>query len=333
MVSVDNHSFERPHFVVNARSLRGRGGGRLEALRGAVHRVFPGAIWSLTSGPGDAAALARAAAAGGADLIVAVGGDGTINEVVNGILTARGSTIGSAAGESARTTSSATHGKAPALGILPAGSGSDFARSLAIPRDVARALAVLASGRRRRIDAGKIACLPLDAGAASDRTERYFINMGGCGASAQVAEWFNRRRIPGALGYAAAAALTTFHYRWPQVEIRTDDGAAHEVTLNMLFACNGEYCGGGMHVGRGASLDDGLLLVVVAAGIGRLRTMLEWPRLYGGHLARVRGVRVTSARRAEVRSEEDVLVDCDGEVIGRLPAIYEIVPAAITVCA
>ncbi len=87
-----------------------------------------------------------------------------------------------------------------------------------------------------------------------------------------------------------------------------------------------------MHVGRGASLDDGLLLVVVAAGIGRLRTMLEWPRLYGGRLERVRGVRVTSARRVDVTSREDVLVDCDGEVIGRLPAVYEIVPRAVTVC-
>ena len=112
-----------------------------------------------------------------------------------------------------------------------------------------------------------------------------------------------------------------------------DAGAPRAVTLNMLFACNGEYCGGGMHVGRGASLDDGLLLVVEAAGIGRLRTMLEWPRLYGGHLERVRGVRVTSARRIDVASKEDVLVDCDGEVIGRLPAVYEIVPGAITVCA
>jgi diacylglycerol kinase family enzyme len=224
-------------------------------------------------------------------------------------------------------------GGGPTLGILPAGSGSDFARSLLIPRDVAGALAVLATGRRRRIDAGRIVCARRNGGAAAARTERFFINMGGCGASAQVADRFNRRRIPGALGYAAASALTTLSYRWPQVEIRTDDGAPRTVTLNMLFACNGDYCGGGMHVGRGSSLDDGRLLVVEASGIGRLRTMLEWPRLYGGRLERVRGVRVTSARRIEVSSAEDVLVDCDGEVIGRLPAVYEIVPDAITVCA
>jgi YegS/Rv2252/BmrU family lipid kinase len=317
---VSPHPFERPHFVVNARSPQARGAARLEALRGAVERLFPGAGWSLTSGAGDAAVLARAAAAGGADLVVAVGGDGTINEVVNGILTAPGAAPGAAVGGG------------PTLGIVPAGSGSDFIRSLAIPRDVAGALALLAAGRRRRIDAGSIVCAPRDGGAAATGVERFFINMGGCGASAQVADRFNRRRIPGALGYAAASAMTTLTYRWPQVEIRTDDGAPRLVTLNMLFACNGEYCGGGMHVGRGSRLDDGLLLVVEASGIGRLRTMLEWPRLYGGRLERVRGVRVIAARSVEVRSEEDVLVDCDGEVIGRLPAIYEVVPGAITVC-
>jgi diacylglycerol kinase (ATP) len=321
MIAVENRPFRRPHFVVNARSPHARGAGRLDALRADADRVFPGAGWSLTAGPGDAAALARSAASGGADLVVAVGGDGTINEVVNGILTAPGVAPGAA--PLAR----------PALGILPAGSGSDFARSLAIPRGLAGALAVLASGRRRRVDAGKIVCAPLDARTRPDRMARYFINMGGCGASAQVAVEFNRRRIPGAFGYAAAAVWTTIGYRWPQVEVRTDGGAPRSVTLNMLFACNGEYCGGGMHVGRGSRLDDGLLLVVEAAGIGRLRTMLEWPRLYGGHLERVRGVRVTSARRIDVASAEDVLVDCDGEVIGRLPAVYEIVTDAITVCA
>jgi diacylglycerol kinase (ATP) len=327
--TVETRSFERPHFVVNARSPHARGTRRLSALRGAVERVFPGAGWSVTSGPGDAAALARSAASASADLVVAVGGDGTINEVVNGILTAGGRPLGTEPG--ARRV--APFGGGPTLGILPAGSGSDFARSLAIPRDVDGALAVFAAGRRRRVDAGRILCAPLDAGIASPAIERFFINMGGCGASAEVAGRFNRRRIPGALGYAVASAMTTLSYRWPRVEIRTDEGAARTVTLNMLFACNGEYCGGGMHVGRGSRLDDGLLLVVEAAGIGRLRTMLEWPRLYGGRLERVRGVRVTSARRIDVASTEDVLVDCDGEVIGRLPAVYEIVPGAITVCA
>ena len=324
MVTVPTHPFRRPHVIVNGRSRHLRGPGSADALRATVDRVLPDAAWSVTAGPGDAVRLARAATSAGADLLVAVGGDGTINEVVNGVLTTGAESGGGPGGPP---------GGGPTLGIVPAGSGSDFARSLSIPRDVAGALGVLAAGRRWRIDAGRIVCAPLEAGAASPGTERYFINMGGCGASAQVADRFNRRRIPGALGYAVASAWTTLTCRWPRVEIRADGGEPRHVTLNMLFVANGEYCGGGMRAGRGARLDDGLLLVIEAAGIGRLRTMLEWPRLYGGHLEKVRGVRVTSARRVEVSSAEDVLVDCDGEVVGRLPATYEILPGAITVCA
>ncbi len=154
----------------------------------------------------------------GANLVVAVGGDGTINEVVNGILTAGGRPPGPEPGAGR----DAPFGEGPTLGILPAGSGSDFARSLAIPRDVDGALAVIAAGRRRRIDAGRIVCAPLDAGVASPAIERFFINMGGCGASAQVASRFNRRRIPGALGYAVASGVD--HAELPVAAGRDPDG-------------------------------------------------------------------------------------------------------------
>jgi diacylglycerol kinase (ATP) len=308
-----DHSFDRPHFVVNARSRPSGAPGSLEALRALVLGVFPGARWMLTSGPGDAVALARGAAADGADVVIAVGGDGTVNEVANGLLTAPVAP--------------------PTLGILPAGSGSDFVRSLGIPRHAAAALRVLADGRRRRIDVGRIVCAPLAAGASPGPITRFFVNIAGCGASAQVTERFNRRRIRGSLGYATAAALTAFTCRWPQVEIRADDAEPKTITLTMLFVCNGEYCGGGMRVGRGARLDDGSFHVVEAAGISRLRTILEWPRLYRGRLEHVAGVRVTPGRRLDLSSRDDVLVDCDGEVCGRLPATYAIVPGALDVCA
>jgi diacylglycerol kinase (ATP) len=102
--------------------------------------------------------------------------------------------------------------------------------------------------------------------------------------------------------------------------------------LNALFVCNGQYCGGGMQVGAGASVDDGLFLVVEAGGVSRLRSILEWPRLYRG-LEHVRGVRIGAGRIVEVASEGDdeVLVDCDGEVCGALPASYRIVPDALDV--
>lgn len=299
------------HFIVNARSARASVRRQLEALRVSVARALPESAWTPTDSPGHAVELARAAAAVGARLVVAVGGDGTINEVVNGLL-------------------SAAAGAAPTLGILPAGSGSDFVKTLGISRDPAAALRVLTSGHDRLIDAAEIECSPLDARAPAP-TRRYFVNIAGCGASGLVVERFNRRNIPGTAGYAVAAGLAALEYRWPLVEVAVDGERPRAVRLNVLFVCNGEYCGGGMRVGRGARLDDGLLQVVEAANVGRVGSLLQWPRLYLGGLERVSGVRVLAGRAVRVTSREDVLVDCDGELCGRLPATYRIVPGALTV--
>lgn len=305
-------AFSRPHFVVNGLASRRGAASGVADLRAEVARVFPGSPWRVTTRSGEATELAREAAGGGADLVVAVGGDGTINEVVNGLLTLAA--------------------PPPPLGILPAGSGSDFVRSLGIRHHPAAAVAVLNRGTTRRIDVGEIECATLDPEAPAARTRRYFLNIAGCGASGRVVERFNRWRVPGVIGYGVAAALTAFDYRWPQVRITLDDGADRIVSLNLIFVCNGEYCGGGMHVGKGARLDDGMLHVVEAGGVSRVRAMLQWPSLYRGTLYGVRGVRVDAARSVTITGERDVLVDCDGELAGRLPATYRVISAALDVC-
>lgn len=284
----------------------------MSELRAHVHQAFPDARWSETARPGDATALAGTAAAAGAGVVVAVGGDGTIHEVVNGLMGVQ-------------------EGR-PALGIVPAGSGSDFARTLGLPHDPLAALVVLRQGSTRRIDVGAIVCAPLDGHAGGGAARRHFINMAGCGASGRVVERFARWRLAGAAGYGVAAALTALDYRWPSVEIAFDKTPARRVRLNLLFVCNGEYCGGGMRVGEGARPDDGELLVVEAGGVGRLRAVLQWPELYFGGLHRVRGVSVNRAREVVVTGPGSVLVDADGELVGRLPATYRIVPNALDVC-
>ncbi len=301
-----------PHFIVNARASNRKAASRMAAVRARVERVFPGASWKPTSHPGDATALATAAVKAGAGLVVAVGGDGTINEVVNGLM--------------------ACTAPRPALGIVPAGSGSDFARTIGLPREPLAALDVLWRGATRRIDVGAIECRPLDPGHGPELVHRYFVNMAGCGASGRVVQRFARWRLAGAAGYGVAAALTALDYRWPLVEIAFDASPARRVRLNLLFICNGCYCGGGMHVGKGASPDDGELLVVAGDGVGRLRAMLQWPQLYFGALQRVRGVDVRPAHNVVVTGPESVLVDCDGELAGRLPATYRIVAGVLDVC-
>ncbi len=287
---------------------------RIDAIHDEACDRFPAATWMATSSRGDGVELARAAALNGADVVVAVGGDGTINEVVNGLMHAD-------VAPDAR----------PALGILPAGSGSDFIRTLGQPCDLHAALRVLIAGRLKSIDVGEIECAPLE-GRSLCPIRRHFVNIAGCGSSAKVVEWFNSRRVPGTLGYALAAGLTALRYRFPLVDVTLDDRPAERSSPNVLFICNGEYCGGGMHVGKGARIDDGLLQVVEVAGVGRLGSLLQWPRLYTGSVDRVRGASVRAAQVLRITSEEDVLVDCDGDLCGRLPATYRAVPGALNVC-
>jgi diacylglycerol kinase (ATP) len=306
--------FASPHFIVNPRSAGAHTTRWLGVVREEATHRFPAATWHATSSAGEAVAFARIAARSGADLVVAVGGDGTINEVVNGLMDG---------GASARDR--------PVLGILPAGSGSDFARTLRVPRGLHAALDVLTAGQRTRVDVGEIECAPLH-GEPPAGIRRYFANIAGCGSSARVVERFNSRRLPGTLGYAVAAALTALDYRFPQVGVALDGDPPDRVSLNVLFVCSGEYCGGGMHVGKGARVDDGLLHVVEVTSVGRLGSVLQWPRLYTGSIDRVQGARVRAARMIRVTSDEDVLVDCDGDVCGRLPATYRAVAGALEVC-
>ncbi|MGE5360632.1 MAG: diacylglycerol/lipid kinase family protein [Bacteroidales bacterium] len=302
----ERQQFHGPHFVVNARAMAGLRAPRMADVRGEALRRFPDARWTVTSRSGDAAVIAHAAAIDGAGMVVAVGGDGTINEVVNGLMQVPGI-------------------ERPPLGIVPAGSGSDFIRSINVPRDATAALAVLEVGHAIPVDVGEIHCEP--------SVHRYFMNMAGCGASGRVVERFNKRRVPGTLGYVVASGLTAIGYRFPIVDLALDGGPADRVLLNLLFVCNGEYCGGGMHAGMGARVDDGLLQIVSVSGVGRIGSALQWPSLYTGHLERVRGARVQAGRTLRVTSpEEEVLVDCDGELCGRLPATYGVVPAALRIC-
>lgn len=295
-------------FVVNPTSAGGRTAREWERHREEILQPFPDAGFALTTGPGHAKELALAAAAGGASLVVAMGGDGTVNEVVNGLMAAP-----------AR----------PVLGIIPSGSGSDFARALDIPRNVREAATVLQSSRTATVDIGEIEFV----GAGGEPVRRHFVNMAGCGASADVVRRTLRIRplVGGALGYLAASLATTIAQRMPRVEIQVDRAAPRVVPLNVLFVCNGEFCGGAMRVGRGAIIDDGLFQVVEVAGVGRLRSLLNAPKLYNGGLEGIPGVQVYSARTVRVTAVDEVLLDCDGEQPGRLPATYRVIPAALRV--
>jgi diacylglycerol kinase (ATP) len=264
--------------------------------------------FEYTEGVGHAIELARIAASDGYRYLVAVGGDGTVNEVANGIL---------------HSTNAAT----TALGIVSTGTGSDFIRSVGISRDYATACSTLTSSRRLSIDVGVI-----EYQRQGQTLKRFFINAAGVGFDAAVVK--ETERLPkffgGTIPYVAGMLRTLFSYRNKPVVIRVGDEVESHRVLNVAVA-NGGYMGGGMHIAPQAELGDNLLDVVVIGDMGKLELLKEFPKVYKGTHVTLPKVRMKKGTNVTIESSEAVLVYADGELLGECPASFRVVPGALSI--
>ena len=252
----------------------------------------------LSEHPGH---LAEAARDAGERLLVVVGGDGTMNEVVNG-----------AAGTSAE------------IAVLPNGTGQDFGRTHAIPTGFDDAVRVALDGATRTVDVGRVTL----AGET-----RYFANVGSAGMSGSVARRANS--MSKALGGRATFfyALTREFLAWQntQVTVRLDAGEERRGAMHDVIVAIGRWHGGGMKLAPDASQDDGLFDVVFIGDVNKLDFLTTAPRLYNGkYLSHPKVDHVRSAT-VEIDAAEALPVEVDGEPIGTTPARFEVVPAAIRV--
>jgi len=283
------------------------------AGRGRVRREWPRMAQALraagvgfdlveTKAPGEAVDIAQRAARE-YDAIIAAGGDGTVHEVVNGLLRAGGGA---------------------ALGVLPLGSGDDFVKMLPLGNAVER----IRRAQPKALDAGRIR-----AGGA----ERYFANGMDIGFGAHASR--NVRNVPalftGLGAYLGALALTLVRYPKLEVRLQLDGGAPVAQTTAMTAVMNGRAFGGSFHVCPEARVDDGELDLFVAEGLGRLEILALVPRIMRGtHVGDPR-LRLARARRVLIESEAPLLVEADGEIVfedaRRLEV--EILPGALRVLA
>lgn len=286
-------------FIVNPRSAGGATGQAMERIGELARAAFDEVDVRETERPEHAIELA--AACGGADLVVSVGGDGTANEVVNGL---------------ARLEAS----ERPALGVLPAGTGCDLVKSIGMPRDLEQAVAVLRDGERRPTD-----WMVVGFDRAGVPAERICINVAGFGMNGEVVMRANQssKRFGGKATFALATARTALAWKSPVASMEWDgpDGpGSWEGRLSSVFVANGHYCGGGMWVGRGGRMDDGSAEMTLLPELPLPRTIIGAPRLYSGTIGKVQGV--VTARISQLRArcdEREVLIDIDGEQPGRLP--------------
>jgi YegS/Rv2252/BmrU family lipid kinase len=301
---------KRTFVVVNPASAGGSTRRQWDLIARTLGRSIGPFEHAFTSAPHDATTLAREALQGGFDLIVVVGGDGTVNEVACGFFDGRRSVAPDAA-----------------LCIIPRGTGCDLSRTMKSAGTLEESCARIAAGRVRPIDVGHVSFTGHDDKPA----ERVFLNVlsFGCGGAVVHALSTGTKRLGGRLAFALTTAKVLFRYRDQRVAVAVDGGPAEQLSITSYAVCNGKYFGGGMQVAPIADVEDGLLDVTIWAGFGLKDFVLKRRTLYDGAHVHAPGTTVFRARRIDATSEERVLLDVDGEAAGRLPIRVQVLPHAL----
>lgn len=303
--------------VINPTAGGGRAGKAWPAIAKELQARLGPYDRAQTSSVQGATALVREAVRNGAHSIIAVGGDGTINEAVNGLATA---------GEDAM--------RHIAFAAIPLGTGSDFSRSVASGRDPQDAIRRICSGETRMIDIGRVVYHD-DLGKEATR---YFANIASLGLSGLIDRAVNASRVvpllPRKTIFLAASVRALLKYEFRRVRIVIDDGPPIESEIALVAIANGRFFGGGMMIAPDAEPDDGLFDIVVLKGASKAVLLRDLHLVYGGRHRNHPAIRIVRGRNVVVEAldappEGPVLLDIDGESPGRLPAHFEMRPAAL----
>lgn len=307
-----------PLVIVNPTSARGATQDSWPAMASDLRTHFGPFSCVFTERAGDGRRLAAEGALAGRHLIIACGGDGTISEVANGILES---------------------GADAELGILPSGTGGDFRRTLKLSTKTSAAARALRAGRTRRMDVGRVHYLNHEG----EPETRYFLGVASFGLSPAIIErvkasgggWLQSPplgRMGGQLSFAAATLRTTLDTPPAVVHAQIDEQPERRLTVTNLCVANARYFGGGMKIAPEATLDDNRFDIISIGDMGALEILRNAPRLYLGKHLGLRQVRHERARRVvarPARADKKVAIEIDGELPGRLPATFEILPAAL----
>ncbi|MEW6623466.1 MAG: diacylglycerol kinase family protein [Bacillota bacterium] len=253
---------------------------------------------AFTEGIGSGVELAKNLQKDGYDCLLVAGGDGTLHEVVNGL----------------------DLNLPMQIGVLPTGTGNDFARALHISRDVNAMTQVILRGNTKAIDLGQV-------------NDRKFINIAGVGFDAQVAKEVNQRKhkyLKGSAAYLVALAKVLVSYKCLPVHININ---GYQQTEKILFlaVANAPYVGGGMKVVPQAVIDDGRFHICLAKDVGKFEILKTLPKIYHGKHTSHPQVLTMAAHEVRLESDYPFVLHADGEVIGGLPAVFKVLPKALTV--
>lgn len=271
---------------------------------------------AVTTRAGDGRAIAEQARRAGRERFLVAGGDGSVHDVVNGLMAATRLDGDRAASGQAGL---------PTIVPLPLGTGNDWSRSLGLPREPAALAAAIRAGRTRLHDVGRIDFA--SAGAARDTSTHWFINVAGVGFDAHVLRQLPAR-VPGGAVYLAGALRALAGYRAPLFHIETAHGCI-DGRLLLAFVAIGQYCGGRMHVAPTALPDDGRFELVTVDEVGLAGALPRLAKLYRGTLLGDPLVRHRQVARLRVDAEPATGVEADGQWLGETPAEFSVLSGAL----
>lgn len=301
-------------FIVNPHAGHGSTGSTWPFIEALAKTRLGSFETHMTKAPGDAVILARNAAADKPNLIVCVGGDGTLNEVINGVMNHEKS-----------IRSNVT------LGFIPNGTGCDFVKTVSIPQDVEKAVDLIVSGSVRDIDLGAI--------VFQDHQGRYryrfFHNIASFGLGGDVARRVNRtnKALGPFISFMWATLISVFLYGTKSIRIFIDGGFEEKVSIWNVVVANGQYHGGGMWVAPDASVCDGILHITIIGDLTIPEVLINLPKLYNGRINEIDKVIALTGKKVTAISDERILLEVDGEQPGMLPAVIKIVPGALNIIA
>jgi diacylglycerol kinase (ATP) len=297
-------------FIVNPNAAMGSIGREWSRIQDLAKQRLGGYQAFLTAGPGHATTLTRRALQQGADVIICVGGDGTLNEVVNGFM-----------GDDGPLRPEAV------LGFIPRGTGCDFIKTIPLPTVPERALDIITDSHVRHIDLGRIRYRDHDGNPSL----RYFHNVTSFGLGGEIDDRVNRttKVFGGFVSFICATLISILIYDKKRIRLTVDEGFTQTVVCWNVAVANGQYHGGGMWVAPEASVDDGIFHVTVIGDFTLPEVFWNLPKLYNGKLPQLEKVKTFVGKRIEASSEHRVLLDVDGEQPGQLPAVIDIVPGIL----
>jgi YegS/Rv2252/BmrU family lipid kinase len=300
--------------IVNPESNKGRTRQKWDQIKDGLKSFLKEFKYEFTEKPLQATEISREAIKEGTELIVGVGGDGTINEIANGFY------------ENKKIINPDT-----TLGIVPSGTGCDFTRSLNIPLGLKNALNVITQAPSNLIDTGRVRFKD----HSGEKDERFFLNVSDFGIGGEVVKKVNENRMERkASSYFKCLISTFMSYKNKKIKIKIDGEDLPDDEYLIGTISNGRIFGKGMKIAPKAKLDDGLFDVVLVKGMKKMEFLRNVWKIYSGsHLSHPK-ISLKRGKRIEASGEDEdkeILIEVDGEQVGTLPAIFEIVPQSILV--